>query len=183
MNSAAPHATLGFEPEARMSMKAVVTIVLSLSALLGQSAPVQAIERSNAADAIALVEKALEFMQLHGNAAAIAEFNRLNSPFNTVSEINRKGDLYLFMFYANKPGAGQVVHGKSPKIVGKDVTEMRDVDGVYLIKEIIKTCNLKEGKGWVGYKWPNPLTNEVESKQSYVVKVGEYCLGTGIYKH
>lgn len=145
-------------------------------------APVaHAAQRSNADDAVALVNRAIDYMKKNGNDKAIAEFNNLSSPFNVTSDINKNGDLYMFMFYANKGGV-QVVHGKNAKIPGKDVIDMRDADGTYIIKEIIKACNTKDGKGWVNYKWPNPVSGAIESKQSYVVKVDEYCVGTGIYK-
>ena len=38
------------------------------------------------------------------------------------------------------------------------------------------------GSGWVNYKWPNPLTNKIEDKSSYVEKMGDYFVGVGIYK-
>lgn len=149
--------------------------------LLGTPLPMFAAERSNATHAVALIEKAQEYVAKNGVEASITEFNRLDSPFNVTSPLNPNGDLYMFMFSANKGGV-QLVHGKNPKIVNKDVIDMRDNDGVYLIREIIKTCNNKDGKGWVAYKWPNPVTKMVEDKLSYIVKMGEVCLGTGIYK-
>lgn len=144
--------------------------------------PAQALERSNADEAVAMVNKAIDYLKKNGADKSIAEFNNGNSPFNSTSDINKKGDLYLFMFSAKQVNAGQLVHGKNPKIVGKDLSEMRDADGVYLIRELFKTCNGKDGKGWVHYKWPNPVSKDVEAKQSYVVKVDDYCIGTGIYK-
>lgn len=153
-----------------------------LAALWQAAGPALAVERSNADEAVALVNKAIAYLKKNGPEQAIAEFNTLTSPYNSTSEINKKGDLYLFMFSAAKVNAGQIVHGKNPKIVGKDVSDMRDADGVYLIREIFKACNSREGHGWVKYKWPNPITNAVEAKQSYVVKVDDYCLGTGIYQ-
>jgi len=38
------------------------------------------------------------------------------------------------------------------------------------------------GSGWIDYKWPNPLTNKIEDKSSYVEKMGDYFVGVGIYK-
>lgn len=49
-------------------------------------------------------------------------------------------------------------------------------------KEFIKTANSKTGKGWVDYKWPNPLSKALEAKSSYVEKAGEVIIGCGIYK-
>jgi hypothetical protein len=41
---------------------------------------------------------------------------------------------------------------------------------------------VSSGNGWVDYKWPNPITNKIEDKSSYVEKMGDYFVGVGIYK-
>lgn len=38
------------------------------------------------------------------------------------------------------------------------------------------------GSVWVDYKWPNPLTNKIADKSSYIEKMGDYFVGVGIYK-
>jgi cytochrome c len=141
-----------------------------------------AAEKSTAAEAIALLQKAQDYVKKNGIEKSIIEFNRLDSPFNTYSDINKKGDLYL---YSLDSKGFQAVHGKNSKIRGKVMLEMRDIDGVYLIQDFVKICfKTKEGKGWTSYRWPNPVTKEVESKRGYVEKVAgmDFCLGTGIYK-
>lgn len=142
--------------------------------------PSLAIERSDAKDALLLIQKAQEYIQQHGVNAAIVEFNRLDSPFNVKSSINPKGDLYL---YTLDPKGYQSVHGKNPKIRGKVMIEMRDIDGIPLIANMVKICfQSKDGKGWTKYRWPNPITKEVEPKQGYVERVPglDLCIGTGI---
>ena len=141
-----------------------------------------AVEKSTEAEAIALLQKAQEYLKKNGLQKSIIEFNRLDSPFNTYSDINKKGDLYLFSVDSK---GFQSVHGKNPKIRGKVMVDMRDIDGVYLIQDFIKICfKTKEGKGWTSYRWPNPVTKEVEAKRGYVEKIPgmDLCLGTGIYK-
>ncbi len=66
------------------------------------SVPLQAIavERSTEAEALALIQKAQEYIKTYGVEKAVIEFNRLDSPFNSVSEINKKGDLYLYTLTA-----------------------------------------------------------------------------------
>jgi len=39
-----------------------------------------------------------------------------------------------------------------------------------------------KGKGWVEYKWPNPVNSAIESKASYVERVDDMLVGSGIYK-
>lgn len=140
---------------------------------------VSATERSTEAEALALIQKAQEYIKKNGVEKSIVEFNKLDSPFNTTSDINKKGDLYL---YTVDQKGYQAVHGKNPKIVGKTMLDMRDQDGVYLIKELVDKC-FANGKAWVAYRWPNPITKDLEKKKGYVERVPgqDFCLGTGIY--
>ncbi|QJQ06741.1 response regulator [Undibacterium piscinae] len=49
-------------------------------------------------------------------------------------------------------------------------------DGVYIIKDLIKACmESKDGKGWTQYRWPNPVSKEVEVKRGYTGV--DMCLG------
>jgi cytochrome c len=138
-------------------------------------------DHSVESDAIQLILLAQQYLQTNGVEAAMVEFNRLDSPFNVKSPINPYGDLYL---YTLDPRGYQRVHGKNPKIRGKVMIEMRDSDGVYLIKLLVDACFAsKEGKGWVEYRWPHPLNKSVQKKRGYVEKVTglDLCIGTGIY--
>lgn len=140
-----------------------------------------ATERSGEIHALALIQKAQTYIKTNGLENSYAEFNRLDSPFNIKSDINPYGDLYLYTLDFN---GYQSVHGKNPKIRGKVMIEMRDSEGVPLIKEMVEKCKGREGKGWVSYKWPHPISKEVEPKRGYVERIPNttVCVGTGIYK-
>ena len=154
------------------------TLVLAAASWLAV-APALAQEKSNQEQAVALVKKAIDTIKKQGHEKAFAELNRLDSPFNTKSDINPHGDMYMLVYQFD---GVQPVHGKNPKIPGKNVLDMRDADGTYLIKDMLAACNSKAGNGWVSYKWPHSITKVIEAKQTYVEKTGEYCVGTGIYK-
>jgi signal transduction histidine kinase len=159
-----------------MKFRKILTIGLVLAAGCAAAA-----ERSNEADALALIKKAQEYIKTNGMDKAIVEFNRLDSPFNAASDINKNGDLYVFTLDAK---GYQAVHGKNPKIRGKVMIDMRDQDGVYLIKEMATLCMGPAGHGWVGYRWPNPVTKDLEGKRGYIERIPgtDTCIGTGIYK-
>ncbi|MEN9435540.1 MAG: hypothetical protein RIR09_195, partial [Pseudomonadota bacterium] len=72
-------------------------------------------------------------------------------------------------------------HPMNPKLIGKDMTEVKDSDGKFFTKEFISTVN-GPGKGWVDYNWTNPTTKKIEAKSSYVAKAGDIFVGCGIYK-
>jgi cytochrome c len=85
-------------------------------------------------------------------------------------------DLYPFVY--DMKGTC-VAHGARPALVGKSLIDLKDQDGVYLIRKMV---NLAEGPGdgWVDYKWPNPITNKIEDKSSYVERMGGYFVGVGV---
>ena len=65
-------------------------------------------------------------------------------------------------------------------MIGKNMMEMRDADGRYIIKGLLDAS--AKGPGWFDYKWPNPVTKSVESKSSYVERLDDMIVGCGIYK-
>jgi cytochrome c len=87
-------------------------------------------------------------------------------------------DLYPFIYDMS---GTCVAHGARPALIGKNLIELKDQDGKYLIREILDIAN-GAGSGWVDYKWPNPLTNKIEDKTSYIEKMGNYVVGVGVYK-
>lgn len=131
-----------------------------------------AAERGTADEAIAMVKKAVAYMKENGREKAFSEFA------NTADAQFHDRDLYIFVYDMN---GYNVAHGNNPKMVGKNLLEMKDNDGKYIIKGFIDVAKAK-GKGWVDYKWPNPVTKAVEQKSSYIEKVGDLIVGCGIYK-
>lgn len=87
-------------------------------------------------------------------------------------------DLYPFIY---KFDGTNVAHGANPALVGKNLIELKDQSGKFLIKELIAVAT-GPGSGWVDYYWPNPTTKKIESKSSYVEKAGDYLIGVGVYK-
>ena len=87
-------------------------------------------------------------------------------------------DLYPFIY--DMTGVC-VAHGARPALIGKNLIDLKDQDGKYLIQELVAIAK-GPGSGWVDYKWPNPLTNKIEDKTSYVEKMGDYLVGVGVYR-
>ena len=74
-----------------------------------------------------------------------------------------------------------VAHGAREALIGKLLIDLKDQDGKFLIREMV-AMSKGPGSGWIDYKWPNPLTNKIEDKSSYVEKMGDYFVGVGVYK-
>jgi signal transduction histidine kinase len=124
-------------------------------------------------EAKALVKKAAAFVKANGNDKAIAEFNNRKGQF-----VNDERELYIFVLDKN---GTTLANGVNQRLVGKNVMELKDVDGKKFIKEMITTAEAK-GSGWVDYKWTNQTTNAIEPKSTYFEKVNDIVVGCGVYK-
>ncbi|SFU56713.1 cache domain-containing protein [Pseudoduganella namucuonensis] len=155
-------------------MNKVFKYFTAVLAMLAFSLGAAAAEKGTADEAVAMVKKAGEFLKKNGKEKAFAEFNTPKGQF-----IDR--DLYIFAFMANGDGV-EVANGANVKLVGKNVLEMKDADGKFLIKDILAVGMGKEGKGWVDYKWPNPSTGKLDAKRTYVERFDDVIIGCGVYK-
>ncbi len=122
-------------------------------------------------EAMELVKKAAEYLKTHGSERALREFNNPKGMFT-------KGSLYIFV---NDDSGITKAHGQNRDLVGKNMSDLKDVDGKFFIREVINTGKTK-GSGWVDYKWINPATGEVLQKSTYCVRAGGFTMGCGIYK-
>ena len=123
------------------------------------------------ADAIAMVEKGVAYIEKNGKESLINEIKNKNPEFI-------KGDIYLYV-----RGIDGVIlaHPINPKLVGKNMLDLPDADGKLYRKEIVNLAKTK-GKGWVDYRYNNPVSKEIESKSTYILRSGDVILEAGIYK-
>lgn len=123
-----------------------------------------------AEEAKAMVGKAAAFMKANGKEKAFKEF--------TEGTQFKKDDLYVFVIDTK---GMTLAHGGNPKLVGKDMSGLKDADGKFFIKDMIDAANAK-GSGWSDYKWTNPVTKKIDPKSTYFQKVDDVIIGCGIYK-
>jgi signal transduction histidine kinase len=145
---------------------------LLFAALIAVGAPAAATGYGSKDEAVAMVKRVQDMFKKDGAQAT----------FKAVSDKATKAfhdrDLYPFIYDL----AGKcVAHGARPALIGKNLIDLKDQDGKYLIREMVAIAK-GSGHGWVDYKWPNPLNNKIEDKSSYVERMGNYFVGVGIYK-
>lgn len=92
-------------------------------------------------------------------------------------------DTYVFVTSAT---GIELVNPAFPSIEGRNLWDTTDSTGKHLVRDYISVA-LKQGSGWVTYKWPRPGTPHVEAtKTTYVKKVmvnGEpLIVGAGMYE-
>lgn len=122
-------------------------------------------------EAEAMVKKAITYIKANGKDKAFAEFNNHNGKFTDK-------DLYVTVYDMN----GKCLsHGQNLKMIGKDLSELKDSDGKYFIKERLEAAKSK-GKGWQDYKFTNPVTKSIELKSTYFEKYEDMIVACGIYR-
>ncbi len=121
-------------------------------------------------EAKAMVTKAVAYYKANGKEKALAEFSNPKGEFV-------KGELYLTVWDFK---GTQIAHGSNPKLIGKNLLDLKDTDGKLFVKEFMDVA--KKGNGWVDYKWTNPETKKIQAKTVYLEAVEETLIGCGIYK-
>jgi signal transduction histidine kinase len=146
---------------------AAITMVIAMTLACSASAA----EYGTKDEAVAMVKHVQAMFAKDG---ADATFKAVSD--KSVAEFHDR-DLYPFVYDMS---GTCVAHGARPALIGKNLFDLKDQDGKYLIRELVDIVN-GPGRGWVNYKWPNPLTNKIEDKSSYVEKMGDYLVGVGVY--
>jgi hypothetical protein len=157
--------------ETKMMKKMIMCGMVALVLLCFAGVAAAAGKHGTAAEAEAMVKKAISNMKSQGNDAAFAEIN------NTKGRFTDK-DLYIFVYDMN---GKCVAHGQNLKMIGKELIEMKDADGKAFVKERIEIAKTK-GKGWQDYKFTNPISKQIEHKRAYIERFGDLIVGCGIYK-
>jgi signal transduction histidine kinase len=151
-------------------MKTFFKSIMIMLAALAFTGGALAADKGTADEAVAMTKKAVAFLKTNGKDKAFAEFNNPKGQF-----VDR--DLYVMVYDME---GNNKAHGSNPKLIGKNLLEIKDADGKFIVKGLIEVAH--KGKGWFDYKWPNATTKAVEPKSTYVEKVDDVLIGVGIYK-
>ncbi|MFI5295514.1 MAG: cache domain-containing protein [Thermodesulfovibrionales bacterium] len=149
-----------------------VMVIMMLFGLVGIVWGEVKAKYGTAAEAEAMVKRAIASMKSNGKEATFAEINDHKGKFTD-------GDLYIFVYDIH---GKCVAHGQNPTMIGKDLIEMTDADGKYFVKERVEIAKTK-GSGWQYYKFRDPLTKKIEYKRAYVERYEDLIVGCGIYAH
>lgn len=143
------------------------TLLLGLSATLATAAEGGATE----ADATGMVKKGVAFLKANGKDKGYAEITSKTGQF-------RHQDLYLVVYGLD----GTVhAHGANEKMVGKNLIDLKDVDGKAFVKERVEMGKTK-ASFWQDYKFTNPETKKIEPKTMYCERLDDSVVCGGIYK-
>jgi cytochrome c len=122
-------------------------------------------------EATAMVKKGVTFIKTSGKDKGYAEISNKAGQF-------KKDDLYLVVYGLD----GTVhAHGANEKMIGKNLIELKDIDGKPFVKERVEMAKTK-ATFWQDYKFTNPETKKIEPKSMYCEKLDETVVCGGVYK-
>jgi signal transduction histidine kinase len=144
------------------------TLLLGAVVAGALAAPARAVEYASPEDARAMCERAAALVRSAGREEAFRAFNTAGNGFHD-------RDLYVFVLNTK---ADCLAHGGNPGLIGRNLGSLRDVDGKLFAMEMAQI----QDTGWVGYRWRNPQTRQVEAKTSYMIRLDDVVIGVGAYK-
>jgi cytochrome c len=127
--------------------------------------------RSTSDDARKMLDAASAEVKKQGMTKALSNFNDKRGSFV-------HDDLYVFAI--NLQSGKFEAHGMNPKWTGTEASDLHDVEGKPLVKEMLELAKSK-GEGTVDYVWRNPVTNTVEKKRTFIRRENGSLLGVGFY--
>ncbi|CAN5820399.1 hypothetical protein BH11PSE8_BH11PSE8_41620 [soil metagenome] len=122
-------------------------------------------------DATSMVKKGVTFIKANGKDKGYAEISNKEGQFV-------HDDLYLTVYGMD----GTVrAHGANAKMVGKNLIDLKDVDGKAFVKERVDMAAAKPSF-WQEYKFTNPVTKKIEPKNMYCERLDDTIVCGGVYK-
>ncbi len=145
---------------------AIVVASLSFVAVIAQAQT-----HATKEEATAMVKKGVAFVKANGKQKGYAEITNKQGQF-------KDRDLYLVVYGLD----GTVhAHGANEKMVGKNLIDLKDVDGKPFVKERVELGS-KQASFWQDYKFSNPVTKKIEPKQMYCERLDDTVVCGGVYK-
>lgn len=152
-------------------MKHLRDFMICLAMLMASPFSFAVPDRGTPDEAVAMVKKVIADMKKSGKEKVIQDIQNKST---------RYLDRDLYVSIGTLDGV-TVANGQNPRIAGKNVIEMKDMDGKYVNKERIEIAKTK-GQGWLEFKWPDPVSKEMGKKSMYVERYEDLQIGCGIYK-
>lgn len=144
---------------------------LCVAATLSSGLALAQVKHGSKEEAQAMAKKAVAHFKSVGKDKALADFSQKGGAFTD-------RDLYVFTMDTNGKATA---HGANEKLVGRDLQQLKDADGKAFVVEMLEKG--KSGKGaWTDYKWPNPVTKEIEAKTTYCEPFESQIFCVGAYK-
>ncbi|SEA50927.1 methyl-accepting chemotaxis protein [Marinobacterium iners] len=124
------------------------------------------------------VEQAISAVQPLLARKGITDDEKMERVTEVLNAMRFGTDGYIFAF---DPQGVTKVHGTNPSLIGKDLSGLKDPNGVLFTQELVKAG--RSGGGFVEYSWEKPQLGRDAPKLSYAQALPgkDWVVGTGFY--
>src|SRR5258708_3399313 len=151
-------------------LRSIWMLTRPLCAMLAMDSA-HAADRANKDEAMAMVKKAVAYIKSSGAEKAYTEITDRKGQF-----VDR--DLYVVVYRLD----GHVLaHGGNAKLVGQDLADSQDVDGVYYVRDRMDLAK-KSSTFWQDYKFADPTTKKIEPKSTYCEVLNDTAAGRRLHQ-
>jgi signal transduction histidine kinase len=144
----------------------LASLVLAMCALQAHANA----DKATVKEAESMVKKAIVYYQKNGKEKSMAEFSRMPGPF-----VDR--DVYVTVYNEK----GDCLSHINPKMVNKNMMDLRDGSGKYHIRERMEASR-KGTSGWQDIDFFNPVSKKIEPKRIYWERYDNLVFAAGAYK-
>ncbi|HXS53090.1 MAG TPA: cache domain-containing protein [Usitatibacter sp.] len=149
--------------------KLIAMSMMALAALVVTAPTYAASDRATLDEAKAMVKKARDYIRKNGREKAFAEIDKRDGMF-----VDR--DIYIYVY---DKSLKNLAHGGNPRLIGKDLSQLRDPDGKFVNQGLLKAA--EAGGGTYTFKFLNPASGKIETKTGYAEMEGDLMVGSGVY--
>ena len=138
---------------------------------------------SNLKQIVQLARNSIEPILVEYRSKQISKAQALEQVRNLVRRMVYKDQLGKNYVFMSSYDGTMLVQPFEPRREMTNMWNLRDAYGVYIIRELIKTAESKNGSGYVSYYYKRPSQTKPEEKISFVIGIPEMnCyIGTGKY--
>jgi uncharacterized protein len=159
-----------------MRLAAALLCAVTLGASLSGAAapPLRAAEFGTRDEAMAMVRRVEDKFKREGAEATFRAINGKAPGF---------ADRDLFPFVHKLDGTLCVANGVTPAVRGRNLYDLKDQDGKFLVQDFVRIASNPPGRGWSDYRSLNTVTGVIEDKSAFIERMGDYLVGVGVYKN
>jgi len=122
-------------------------------------------------DAIAMVKKTVAAIKADG-------VDKTYAAINTPGSVYQNGEVYVVVLGSD---GTTLAHPTNPKLIGKNMMEVQDVDGKFFTKDMVTRAQ-KEASFWYDFKFVNPASKKIQVKDMYCEALAPTAVCAGVYR-
>lgn len=140
------------------------------------------LEDQKAAELSSLVDAAINVVRVKDQAVKDGKLTMEEAQHQAAEAIRAMRYRGKEYFWINDMQSVMIMHAAKPSLQGKNLAGLKDVNGVAIFPEFIRTVK-ESGAGFVGYMWPKAGSDVPVDKLSYVKGYAPWgwVVGTGVY--